>query len=86
MIKKFLHEPTAYLTWAKMREYNMSVRVGKKKSLVMLLGDPRDGFFYPTLTRIMDSFFAHHCIYLFKNKLPEVSDYATMQFHMMTSP
>ena len=31
-------------------------------------------------------FLAHHCIYLFKNKLPEVSKYATMQFRMMTSP
>ena len=26
----------------------------------------RDGFFYPTLTRIMDFFLAHHCFYYFK--------------------
>ena len=29
-------------------------------------------------------FLAHHCIYLFENKLPEVPEYAKMQFHMMT--
>ena len=47
----------------------------------------RDGFFYPTLTRIMDSFSCSPqvlFIYLFKNKLAEVPEYAKMQFHMMT--
>ena len=47
---------------------------------------PRDGFFYPTLTRVMDSF---SCLplffFLFENKLPEVPEYAKMQFHMMMS-
>ena len=53
----------------------------------------------PTLTRIMDSFLAHRCFYLFlyylytyyiylfiylKNKLQEVPEYAKMHFHMMT--
>ena len=54
---------------------------------VMTNGDPRDGFFYPTLTRIMDSFSCSPLmlfIYLFKKKLPEVPEYAKMQFHMMT--
>ena len=53
------------------------------------------GFFYPTLTRIMDSFscsrlflfiylFLYFFIfYYFKNKLPEVPEFAKMQFHMM---
>ena len=50
---------------------------------------PSDGFFYPLLTRIMDSL---SCLSLFlfiysillKNKLPEVPEYAKMQFHTMT--
>ena len=53
--------------------------------------DLRDVFFYPSLTRIMDSFscspmflFIYLLIYLFQNKLSEVPDYAKMQFHMMT--
>ena len=45
---------------------------------------PRDGLFYPTHTRIMYSFLAHHCFNLFINKLPEIPEYAKMQFHMMT--
>ena len=58
-----------------------------KACRVMTNGDPRDGFFYP-LTR-MEFFLAHTVfiyilIYLFQNKLPEVPDYAKMQFHMMT--
>ena len=47
----------------------------------------RDGFFYPTLTRIIDSFSCSPLflfIYLFKNKLPEVPEYAKVQFHMLT--
>ena len=51
-----------------------------------------DGFFYPTLTLILDSFSCSplflyifiHFFYLFQNKLPEVPKYAKMQFHMMT--
>ena len=38
---------------------------------------PREGFFYPTLTRIRDSFFARHCFFLFKNKLTESPKYAS---------
>ena len=30
-------------------------------------------------------FLAHHCFFLFENKIPEVYEYAKMQFHMMTS-
>ena len=55
-------------------------------------GDPR-AFFYPTLTRIMDSFLAHHCFiffillllffyYLFYNTLQEVPEYAKIQFNI----
>ena len=54
----------------------------------------RDGFFYPTLTRIMDSFllttvffnlfFIYYFSYLFLNKLPEVPEYGKIQFHMVT--
>ena len=48
---------------------------------------PRNGFCFPTLTLIL--FLAHQCFYLFiyllfSNELPEVSEYARMQFHMMT--
>ena len=45
---------------------------------------PMDGFFYPTLIRIMAYFTAHLFIHLFYNKLPKGSDYAKMQFYMMT--
>ena len=45
----------------------------------------RDGFFYPTLTQIIESFRAHHqSIYLLNNKLPEIPEYAKIQFYMMT--
>ena len=55
---------------------------------MMTNGVPRNGFFYPTLIRIMDSFSLLTTvfilfIYLFKNKLPEVPEYAKMHFHMM---
>ena len=40
-------------------------------------------FFYPTLTRIMDSFSCSP-LYLFKKKLREACEYAMLQFHMMT--
>ena len=46
----------------------------------------RDGFFNPTLTRIMDSFSCSPLfsfIYLFQNKLPDVPQYARIQFHIM---
>ena len=45
-------------------------------------------FFYPTLTRIMDSFsrsLTTVFIYLFiLNNLPEVPEYSYMPFHIMT--
>ena len=41
----------------------------------------RDGFFYPTRTRIMDSF---SCSPLFLFIIPEFPEYAKIQFHMMT--
>ena len=48
---------------------------------------PKDIFFYSILTRIMDSFSCSP-LYLFinsyQNKLPEVPEYAKMQFHMIT--
>ena len=53
---------------------------------MMTNGDPEGGFFYSTLTRIMDSFSCSLLflfIYLFKNKLPEDPEYAKMHFHMM---
>ena len=46
---------------------------------------PRDGFFYPTLTRIMDSFSCSPLFFFIVNKLPEVPEYAKMQFHMVAS-
>ena len=52
---------------------------------VMTKDGSRDGFFYPTLTRIMVSFSCSPLFFL--NKLPEVPEYAKIhvQFHMMTS-
>ena len=48
-------------------------------------GDPRDEFFYPTLTRTIDFFLAHHCFYLFiLKKLKKDPEYAKIQLHMMT--
>ena len=44
---------------------------------------PRDEFFYPTLARIMDSFYCSQMFFL--DKLPEVPEYAKMQFHILTS-
>ena len=44
-------------------------------------------FFYPTLTRIMDSFSCSRLfliIYLFQNKFPEDPEYARIRFNMMT--
>ena len=49
--------------------------------------DPEGRIFYPTLTRIIDSFSCSPLvlfIHLYQNKLPEVPEYAKMQFHMMT--
>ena len=44
----------------------------------------REGFFHPTLTQIMDSYFCSPLfLFLFKNKLPEVPEYAKMEFHIM---
>ena len=45
---------------------------------------PRDRFFYSNFTGTMDSFFAHHCVFILK-KLPEVPEIAKMQLYMMTS-
>ena len=55
----------------------------------MTNGDPKAGFFYPTLTKTVDFFLAYRCVYFFylfiySNKLPEVSECAKMHFHMMT--
>ena len=49
---------------------------------------PNDGFFYSTHTRIVDSFSCTP-LFLFINlfieeKLPEVPEFAKVQFHMMT--
>ena len=44
-----------------------------------------DRFFYPTLTRIMDSFSSSLFFFVFNIKLPEVPEYAKMQFYMMMS-
>ena len=54
---------------------------------VMTNSDPEGRIFYPTLTRIMDSFLAHHKIphFVLKNRLPEVPEYVEMQHFMMTS-
>ena len=38
---------------------------------------PRDGFFYPTLTGIMD-ICSYSPLFLFENKVPEVPEYAYM--------
>ena len=59
---------------------------------MMTNGDPEGRIFYPTLTRIMNSFLARHWlylliylfIYLFQNKLVEVPEYSKMQFHTTT--
>ena len=45
----------------------------------------RDRFFYPTLTQIMDSFSSSLFFFVFNIKLPEVPEYAKMQFYMMMS-
>ena len=48
---------------------------------------PRDRFFYPNLTLIMDYFFLLNIVFIYLfilNKLPEIPEYAKMQFHMMT--
>ena len=58
---------------------------------MMINGDPEGRIFLSYLTQTLDSFscsplFLFIClyIYLLKNKLAEVPDYAKMQFHMMT--
>ena len=47
---------------------------------------PRDGFFlsYPHTNNGLFFLLTTVFIYLFQNKLPEVPEYAKMQFHMMT--
>ena len=47
----------------------------------------RDRIFYSTLKRIMDSFSCSPLVLFinsYQNKLPEVPEYAKMQFHMIT--
>ena len=58
---------------------------------MMTNGDPRDGFYILPSHELWNIFHAYLCFYLFiylfiylKNKLPEVSEYAKMQFHLMT--
>ena len=53
---------------------------GRVKQMVIA----KDGFFYPTFTRIMD-YFPCSPLFLFSNKLPKAPEYAKMQLHMMTS-
>ena len=59
---------------------------------MMTNDDPEDRFFYLTLTRMMDYFscsslflfiYLHICLFVLI-KLPEVPEYAKLQFHMMT--
>ena len=44
-----------------------------------------DEVLYPTLRGQWILFLAHHSFFKFSNKLSEVTEYAKMQFHMMTS-
>ena len=44
----------------------------------------RDGFFYPTITEIMDPISCSP-LTLFQSKFPEVPEYAEMQYYMITS-
>ena len=52
---------------------------------VVTNGDPEGQIFlsYPNTTNVF--FFLLTTVFLFKNKLPEVSEYAKIPFHMMTS-
>ena len=52
---------------------------------VMTNGDPEGRIFlsYPHTNN--GFFFLAHHFFLFQNKLPEVPEYAKMQFHIMTS-
>ena len=52
---------------------------------VMTNGDPEGQIFlsYPHMN--IGFFFSLTTVFLFENKLPEVPEYAKMQFHMMTS-
>ena len=55
---------------------------------MMSNGDPEGRIFYPTLTRIMDSFSCSllffFYLFIFLNKLQDVPEYAKMPFSMMT--
>ena len=51
---------------------------------VMTNGDPEGQIYYPTLTRILDSFY-WSSLFLFKSKLPEIPEYAKILCNMMTS-
>ena len=52
---------------------------------MMTNGDP-EGQIFLSYPHTNNGFFfrAHHC-FLFRNKLPEVPEYAKIQFHMMMS-
>ena len=52
---------------------------------VMTKGDPKGRIFLSYPHRNIGLFFLLTTVLLFKNKLPEVPEYAKMQFHMMTS-
>ena len=52
---------------------------------MMTNGDPGGQLFHHTLTQIMDTFPCSPLFFLFKNKLPEVTEFANIQFHMMAS-
>ena len=52
---------------------------------MMTNGDPEGWIFLFYPHRKMDSFSCSPLFFLFENKLPEVPEYAKMQFHMMTS-
>ena len=45
---------------------------------------PRDEFFCPTLTRIMDFFLLTTVLFMYFKKLSKIPEYAKMQFIMMT--
>ena len=45
----------------------------------------KDRFLYPIFIQIMDFFFLLTTDFLFLNKLPEVSEFAEMKYHLMTS-
>ena len=57
-----------------------------KACQVMTNGDPGGRIFLSYPHTINGFFFLLNIVFVFLNKLPEVPEYAKMQFHMMTSP